>query len=67
MVQIEVNGETKQVKPGMHMAGLVEHLGLDVEKIAVEKNREIIPRSLLSEAHVNDGDKIEIIQFVGGG
>lgn len=47
--------------------GLVEELGFDVRKVAVERNLAIVPRSLHAETPVEDGDRIELVQFVGGG
>ena len=48
------------------LAGLVESLGLDVRKVAVERNLEIVPRSMLGDVLVEDGDDYEIVTFVGG-
>jgi thiamine biosynthesis protein ThiS len=46
---------------------LVEELGLDVRKVAVERNLEIVPRSLHAATALVDGDRVELVQFVGGG
>ena len=46
---------------------LVEALGLDVRKVAVERNLEIVPRSLHATTALAEGDRIELVQFVGGG
>ena len=46
---------------------LVEELGLDVRKVAVERNLEIVPRSLHATTALVDGDRVELVQFVGGG
>jgi thiamine biosynthesis protein ThiS len=46
---------------------LVEELGLDVRKVAVERNLEIVPRSLHAMTALADGDRVELVQFVGGG
>jgi len=46
---------------------LVEELGLDPRKVAVERNLEIVPRSLHGETALAKGDRIELVQFVGGG
>lgn len=66
MVTIRLNGEDRRFGAG-DVAALVEQLGLDVNKIAVEKNREIVPRSAFADAPLREGDEVEIIQFVGGG
>ena len=65
-MRIEVNGEPREVTAATVLA-LVEELGLDVRKVAVERNLEIVPRSLHGATALGDGDKIELVQFVGGG
>ena len=66
MPRIHVNGESRAVSAATILA-LVEELGLDVRKVAVERNLEIVPRSLHAATPVADGDRIEVVQFVGGG
>lgn len=66
MPRIHVNGEGRAVSADTILA-LVEELGLDVRKVAVERNLEIVPRSLHAATPVADGDRIEVVQFVGGG
>lgn len=66
-IAITLNGEARRVSAGLTIAGLAAELGLAPEKVAVERNREIVPRSTLSLAMVADGDEIEIVHFVGGG
>ena len=65
-MRIQVNGEHREVAATTVLA-LVEELGLDVRKVAVERNLEIVPRSLHGTTPVADGDRIEVVQFVGGG
>lgn len=65
-MRIEVNGDTKQTAARTILALVVE-LGLDPRKVAVERNLEIVPKSLHAETALADGDRIEIVQFVGGG
>lgn len=65
-MQIEVNGEPREVKAATILA-LVEELGLNPKKVAVERNLEIVPRSLHGETALAEGDRIEIVQLVGGG
>jgi thiazole synthase len=64
---ISVNGEARQVSGGISVAAMLEELGLDRRKVAVERNLEIVPRSLLGEVAVQEGDAFEIVKFVGGG
>lgn len=66
-VSIVVNGEHKRVSAGLTIIQLAEQLGLVPEKIAVERNLEVVPRSTLGEVMVRDGDELEIVHFVGGG
>ncbi|GAA0396717.1 sulfur carrier protein ThiS [Brevundimonas terrae] len=65
-VRIEVNGEGRETAAATILA-LIEELKLDPRKVAVELNLEIVPRSLHATTPVSDGDKIELVQFVGGG
>jgi thiazole synthase len=66
-VTISVNGEHKRVAAGLSLADLATELGLVPEKVAVERNLEVVPRSTLAQVCVEDGDEIEIVHFVGGG
>ncbi|WIY68251.1 sulfur carrier protein ThiS [Aquidulcibacter paucihalophilus] len=65
-MRIQVNGEHREVEAATILA-LVEELGLDVRKVAVERNLEIVPRSLHATTTLADGDRVELVQFVGGG
>ena len=67
MLSIQVNGEPRQVPAGLSVAALARQLGLDPAKVAVERNLEIVPRSTLAQVPVADGDRFEIVSFVGGG
>ena len=64
---MRVNGEHRRVAGGMSVAEMVNQLGLDPQRVAVERNLEVIPRSTLSQVCVEDGDDFEIVHFVGGG
>ena len=66
-MQLIVNGDERQVAGTPTVADLVTELGLDRRKVAVERNLEIVPRSLHETVRLADGDRIEIVQFVGGG
>ena len=66
-VTIIVNGEHRRVDAGLSLADLARELGLIPEKVAVERNLEVVPRSTLETVCVEDGDEIEIVHFVGGG
>jgi thiazole synthase len=66
-VSIRVNGEHRRVPAGLTLAQLAADLGLVPEKVAVERNLEVVPRSTLGQVVVEDGDELEIVHFVGGG
>jgi len=66
-VSIRVNGEHKRITAGLTLAQLASELGLVPEKVAVERNLEVVPRSTLNDVIVEDGDELEIVHFVGGG
>lgn len=67
ILSIQVNGEPRQVPAGLSVAALARELGLDPGKVAVERNLAIVPRSTLAEVAVEEGDRFEIVTFVGGG
>ena len=67
MLTITLNGEPRSVAAGSSIAALVTAIGLDPTKVAVERNREIVPRSTLADVPLADGDILEIVHFVGGG
>ncbi len=66
-MKLTVNGEEREVAGPMTVLSLVESFGLAPQKIAVERNLEIVPRSAYAEVALRDGDRIEIVNFVGGG
>ena len=66
-MQLTINGEAREIAGAADVAALVLELGLDLKKVAVERNLEIVPRSLYAKTPLADGDRIEIVQFVGGG
>lgn len=66
-MQLTVNGETRAFSGVADVASLVVALGLDTRKVAVERNLEIVPRSAYQKTPIADGDRIEIVAFIGGG
>ena len=64
---LTVNGEPRAFPPLADLAALVAALGLDARKVAVERNLEIVPRSAYGRTPLADGDRIEIVHFIGGG
>ena len=66
-MRIQLNGRDHELKGATTLAGLVERLGLDGRKIAIERNLEIVPRSAYGATVLAEGDRLEIVNFVGGG
>lgn len=66
-MQLTVNGETRRFEDAPNVAALVDALGLDARKVAVERNLEIVPKSAYAATALADGDRIEIVHFIGGG
>ncbi len=62
-----MNGEALTVDAAVDIAGLVNVLGLDARKVAVERNLAIVPRSAYGSTVLVEGDRIEIVHFIGGG
>jgi thiamine biosynthesis protein ThiS len=66
-MQIFVNGEPKECPESVSLAQLISQLGMKVDRVAVELNREIVPRAQWSDTELHEGDRLEIVHFVGGG
>lgn len=66
-MRLLLNGEERDVAGVLTIADLVTSLGLDARKVAVERNLEIAPRSTYADTALADGDRIEIVTFIGGG
>lgn len=66
-MRLLLNGEERDVAGVASIADLVSVLGLDARKVAVERNLEIAPRSTYADVRLADGDRIEIVTFIGGG
>ena len=66
-MKLTVNGESRAFESLANLAALVSALGLDPRKVAVERNLEIVPRSAYGRTPLADGDRIEIVHFIGGG
>jgi len=64
---ITINGEARTISSALSVYALITSLGLDPKKIAVERNLEIVPRSRYTEILASDGDRFEIVHFIGGG
>jgi len=66
-MRLTVNGETREAPDSATLADLLVSLGIDARRVAVERNREIAPKSLWAQIVLAEGDQLEIVQFVGGG
>jgi thiazole synthase len=66
-ISVSVNGEQRRIGAGVTIAAMLRELGIDPQRVAVERNLEIVPRSTLGEVKVAHGDAFEIVHFVGGG
>jgi len=66
-LSLVLNGESRVMEAVRTVAELVVALGLDARKVAVERNLEIVPRSLYDRTELADGDRLEIVHFIGGG
>ena len=66
-VQIHVNGESKAWRSGATVADLLQDLDIKTERVAVELNLEILDRAAFAQRPLKDGDRVEILSFLGGG
>ncbi len=66
-VSVIINGESRTLPAALTVEGLLKELGIEGRKVAVERNLEIVPKSAFSATHVAEGDRLEIVHFIGGG
>jgi thiazole synthase len=66
-VTVTINGEARRLEDAVDVSAFLTGMGLDPAKVAVERNREVIPRSQYNQTTLADGDKLEIVHFIGGG
>jgi thiamine biosynthesis protein ThiS len=64
---ITVNGEKKDVSDGITVSGLLEHLNIQHQRVAVERNEEIVKKTAYGETVLKEGDALEVVSFMGGG
>ena len=67
VVTVTLNGESRALDGPISVAGLVDTLGLETRKVAIERNEAIVPRSQYAETWLASGDALEIVHFIGGG
>jgi sulfur carrier protein len=66
-LRVELNGEPKELTEGTTLLALIEQLSLAPERVAVELNRDVVRRADWPATRLSDGDRVEIVHFVGGG
>ena len=66
-MKVTINGEKREIPDGLTVATLLEHLGMKNDLVAIERNLDILPRSLWAGTFVQANDTFEIVHFVGGG
>ena len=66
-MNLTINGETRILAPAETLSALVEQLGMKSDRVAIELNRAIVPREQWAQTPLKDGDRLEIVHFVGGG
>jgi sulfur carrier protein len=67
VITVSINGTARQLSDSTSVATLIEEMGLTGKRIALERNGEIVPRSLFAAQQLADGDKLEVVVAVGGG
>ena len=67
VVKVQLNGEFREVPEGLTLAALLEWLELPRDRVAVERNREIVPRTGWDVTPIEPGDRLEVVHLVGGG
>jgi thiamine biosynthesis protein ThiS len=66
-MNLTINGETRVFTSAATLGALIEQLGMKSDRVAIELNREIVPRGQWEQTPLQDGDRLEIVHFVGGG
>ena len=64
---LHINGESREFPDALSVSALVEQLGMKGDRVAIELNREIVTRQQWDSTQLHDGDRLEIVHFVGGG
>ncbi len=66
-VRVKVNGEELRLPPGASLASLLQRMEVSTPRVAVERNREIVPKSEYASTILSEGDELEVVELVGGG
>lgn len=66
-MKITINGDPKELQDSLTVTALLEELGIQIGRVAVELNLDIVPKARFADTLLKDGDRLEIVSFVGGG
>jgi thiamine biosynthesis protein ThiS len=66
-VTIRINGERREIPDGLSVAALLDHIGMASDRVAIERNFDILPRAEWQQTAIQENDSFEIVHFVGGG
>jgi sulfur carrier protein len=66
-MQVRLNGELREIPDGLTVAGLLAHLGVKAQRVAVEVNETVVTKDRYDAQAIGQGDSVEIVAFVGGG
>ena len=66
-IEVRLNGKTQEIPGGLTLLGLLRHLEVKSDRVAIEFNREIVKADLWESTSIQPGDEIEVVHFVGGG
>ena len=66
-IEVVINGQPRTVAQGTTIAALIDELGLGDRRVAVERNREVVPRAQHATTELGANDRLELVTFVGGG
>lgn len=66
-MKVTINGEAREIPNGLTVGALLDHLKMPRDRVALERNREIVPRARWNDTSVEENDSFEIVHFVGGG
>ena len=64
---VSINGERREIPEGLTVTALLEYMGMRQDRVAIERNLDILPRAQWRETRVEPNDRFEIVQLVGGG
>lgn len=67
MIKVTINGESRELPDGLNVSSMLTRLGIAANRVAIERNRDILPRAQWAQTPVEASDSYEIVQFVGGG